>query len=113
MRSTYNESWFRKYFDSLVSSLREVGFDASKIFPWEEFIQSIAEFKVIGLFRAIIALPIALCPMETESHGSMTPDQVWLIASNYPSSFFSKHLKENDCFKKRMLDILMELHDFL
>ena len=113
MRSAQSETLFKTYYNSMEKCLKEVEIDITKIFSWNEFIDSLTEFKVFGLLRAIIALPIALSELETKNQGPIATSQVWANVSDETSSFYSKQLKENERFRKRMLDIFLELHDFL
>lgn len=113
IRSAHSETLFQIYYNSMKKSLKEVNIEIAKIFSWNEFMDSLVEFKVFGMLRAIISLPIALSELETKSQGSITTSQVWGNVSDETSSFYSKQLKENERFRKRMLDIFLELHDFV
>lgn len=110
MRTEHINTLLEIYYNSLEKCLKLESIEITNIFTWNQFMESINEFKVFGLLRAIIALPIILSDMQTIGQET---SQLWASVSDETSSFYSNQFKTNERFKNRMLDIFYELKYFL
>lgn len=110
MRAEHCDTLYRSYYSSFEECLLLENIDIKEVFPWNAFMESINEFKIFGLLRAIVALPIILSDMQTIGHKT---SQLWSSVSNETLSFYSNQFKTNKRFKNRMLDIFSELECFL
>lgn len=106
-----SEKLLKIYYDSLAKCLAEVNMDIWEIYPWEEFLESIANFRLYSLIRVIYILPIAFSDLKT-NEDSDSGSEIWDHLLNHPFAL-SNQLVENERLKSRLLDLLLDLQDLL
>ncbi|XP_043463724.1 uncharacterized protein LOC122499435 [Leptopilina heterotoma] len=108
-----SEKLLKIYYDSLAKCLEEVNMDIWKIYPWEEFLESIANFKLYSLIRVIYILPIAFSDLKTKDEESDSGSEIWDRLLSHPFTALSNQLVENERLKTKLLDLLLDLQDLL
>lgn len=106
-----SEKLLKIYYDSLAKCLAEVNMDIWEIYPWEEFLESIANFRLYSLIRVIYILPIAFSDLKT-NEDSDSGSEIWDHLLNHPFAL-SNQLVENERLRSRLLDLLLDLQDLL
>lgn len=98
----------------MATVMKQVGLNASEVFPWDEFVESIKDLRTICIIHGILNTPIILLETSAVSrYLCEEPEFLESIIYVDRTPLICKQFKEMSKYRARMIDGLMELYDRL
>ena len=112
LREKHSEELFRVYHESMAEALRESNLDITRVFPWDEFIESIEDLRVMCIAHGVLNIPIMLLePSAASKYFSEEPDLLESVLYVDRTPLVCEQLKDVPQYRARMMDALLELYD--
>lgn len=112
LREEHSEELFRVYHESMAEALRESNLDITRVFPWDEFIESIEDLRVMCITHGVLNIPIMLLePSAASKYFSEEPDLLESVLYVDRTPLVCEQLKDVPQYRARMIDALLELYD--
>lgn len=94
--------------------MKEAGLNISKIFPWDEFVESIRDLRITCRIHGILNTPIMLLKPGTASKYFCEELEIlesFLYVDRTP--LICEQFKEVSEYRARMIDSLLELYNYV
>lgn len=114
LREKHIESLFRTYYDSMTIVMKEADLNVSEIFPWDEFMGSIRDLRIMCIIHGILNTPIMLLESDAVTKyfcEKLEFLETFLFVDRTP--FICGQFKEAPEYRARMIDGLLELYDYI
>ncbi|XP_076238164.1 uncharacterized protein LOC143181556 [Calliopsis andreniformis] len=112
LRDDHSEELYKVYHDSMAEALQESNLDISKVFPWDEFMASIEDLRVMCMTHGILNMPIMLLePSAASKYFAEEPDLLESVLYVDRTPLVCEQLRTVPPYRARMLEALLELHD--
>lgn len=96
----------------MAEALRESNLDITRVFPWDEFIESIEDLRVMCITHGVLNIPIMLLESSAASkYFSEEPDLLESVLYVDRTPLVCAQLKDVPQYRARMTDALLELYD--
>ncbi|XP_034175077.1 uncharacterized protein LOC117601872 [Osmia lignaria lignaria] len=114
LREKHSDKLFKIYHDSMAEALEEAGLNISTVFPWDEFIESIEDLKVMCITHGVLNIPIMLLePTAASKYFSEEPELLESILYVDRTPLICEQVKSVPQYRARMMDALLELYDYV
>ncbi|XP_076651913.1 uncharacterized protein LOC143358582 [Halictus rubicundus] len=112
LREEHSGELFRVYHDTMSEVLKEANLDIEKLLPWDEFIQSIDDLRVMCITHGVLNIPIMLLEPEAASkYFSKEPELLESVLYVDRTPLIHEQLRDVPSYRERIMDALLELHD--
>ncbi|XP_043259133.1 uncharacterized protein LOC122401206 [Colletes gigas] len=112
LREEHSQELFEVYHNSMADALKEANLDIATIFPWNEFIESIEDLRLMCIVHGVLNIPIML--LEPTAASKYFADEPHLLESVLyvdRTPLICEQLDNVPEYRARMLDALLELYD--
>ncbi|KAL6422481.1 hypothetical protein ACFW04_010645 [Cataglyphis niger] len=114
LREKHNETLFRIYYDSMTIVMEEANLNVSEIFPWDEFIESIQDLRIMCIIHGVLNTPIMLLkPDAASKYFCEKPELLESVLYVDRTPLICEQFKEASDYRIRMIDGLLELYDYI
>ncbi|XP_066591595.1 uncharacterized protein [Prorops nasuta] len=112
LRDQHSDELFQSYYDAMTSVVKESELDIARIFPWDEFLQSINDLRTMCMTHGVLNTPIMLLESSAASK-YFTEEPELLEEALYVdrTPLICSQFKQVPKYRERMQDALLELHD--
>ncbi|XP_053997128.1 uncharacterized protein LOC128886349 [Hylaeus anthracinus] len=111
-REERGEELFKIYHESMADALREANLDISQVFPWDEFIGTVEDLRLMCMIHGVLNIPIMLLePSAASKYFADEPHLLENILYVDRTPLICEQLKSVPEYRARMLDALLELYD--
>ncbi|OAD55823.1 hypothetical protein WN48_04235 [Eufriesea mexicana] len=112
LRDEHSEELFEIYHESMTEALHEAGLDISTVFPWNDFLESIKDLRLMCIMHGVLNIPIMLIESSAASkYFSNEPELLENILYVDRTSLLCEQMKDVPEYRDRMMDALLELYD--
>ncbi|XP_076172468.1 uncharacterized protein LOC143149191 [Ptiloglossa arizonensis] len=114
LREEHSEELFKIYRESMADALQEANLDISTVFPWNEFIESIEDLRLMCILHGVLNIPIML--LEPSAASKYFADESHLLESVLyvdRTPLIREQLKNVPEYRARILEALLELYDYV
>lgn len=96
----------------MAVALKEANLDISNVLPWDEFMGSINDLRVMCITHGVLNIPIMLLEPSTASkYFSREPELLESVLYVDRTPLIFEQMKDVPQYKDRLMDSLLELHD--
>lgn len=96
----------------MAESLKNAGLDASSIFPWVEFVDSIKELRTMCMTHGVLNTPIMLLESTAASrYFAEEPELLESVLYVDRTPLVCGQFRQVPRYRERMLDSLQELYE--
>lgn len=112
LREEHSEELFKIYHESMGEALKEAGLDISTVFPWDEFLESIEDLRLMCITHGVLNIPIMLLdPSVAAKYFANEPELLENVLYVDRTPLICEQVKEVAQYRDRMMDALLELYD--
>ncbi|XP_015431089.1 PREDICTED: uncharacterized protein LOC107187490 [Dufourea novaeangliae] len=112
LREEHSEDLFRVYHETMAEALQEAKLDIANIFPWNEFIESIEDLRVMCITHGVLNIPIMLLePKAASKYFYEEPELLESILYADRTPLICEQLRSVPEYEDRVMEALLELHD--
>lgn len=112
LREDHRDELFRVYHDTVSEVLKEANLDIEKLLPWDEFVQSIDDLRLMCITHGVLNIPIMLLEPEAASKYFLKePELLESILYVDRTPLISEQLRDVPSYRERLMDALLELRD--
>lgn len=109
LRDEYFEEFIQSYYEEVQSILQDHKVDIQRYLPWNSFLKSCGEFRLFGLMISSVLYQFMF--MDETDVACIMQDSLMFEKLVYTDrkEYMAKNLKNDEVFRKRILDNLEEL----
>lgn len=94
--------------------MKESDLNISEVLPWNEFVNSIQDLRIMCMIHGVLNTPIMLLNSDTASkYFSEEPELLETVLYVDRTPLICEQFKKVPAYRARMTDGLLELHDYL
>lgn len=112
LREKHGKELFKIYHESMTEALEEAGLDISTVFPWDEFLESIEDLRVMCIIHGVLNIPIMLLEsVAVNKYFLNEPELLENILYVDRTPLLCEQMKHVPQYRDRIMDALLELYD--
>ncbi|XP_017886631.1 uncharacterized protein LOC108628911 [Ceratina calcarata] len=112
LREKHSTDLYKLYHETMSEVLHEAGLDVSEIFPWDQFLASIEDLRVMCIAHGVLNIPIMLLePTAASKYFSEQPELLENVLYVDRSPLLCEQVETVPSYRNRMMDALLELYD--
>lgn len=112
LREKHSKELFKIYHESMAEALEEAGLDISIVFPWDEFLESIEDLRVMCIVHGVLNIPIMLLESAAVNKYFLNePELLENILYVDRTPLLCEQMKRVPQYRDRITDTLLELYD--
>ncbi|XP_043481016.1 uncharacterized protein LOC122510435 [Leptopilina heterotoma] len=114
IRDEYSNRFYKIYYESLGNCLNCVEMEIEKIFPWEEFMKSVADQKIALLVFSVLNLPIMLLePQAANKYFAENPELLKSVLYIDRTPLLCEQFQNLPIYRERIVEAYLDLYDYL